>query len=114
MKLLKNIPLLAGVGLLLVLAGFTVLNKGWWIRRVNRKWQIAVLPNATGDDPWTVKGQDLTKLSLTNLWAIYRGGAPGWSLKSELAAQGEPQFYTNANGSVDYTRYADGSPVPLG
>ena len=111
---IKTMAIVAALMALAILIGFTVANKGWWIRRVNRKWQIATLPNATGDSPFTVRGQDLTKLTLLELAQVYREGAPGWELKKDMEASGEPAYFTNANGSVDYTRYANGQPVPLG
>jgi len=69
----------AGIAVLLTAALFTIFNKKWWIHRITSKWQVAILPNAKDDSPWTVTGNDLTKFSLWELMSAWSKGQPGWT-----------------------------------
>lgn len=41
---------LVSVAALLVLAGFTVLNRAWWVRRINARWTMVRIAPPTEEE----------------------------------------------------------------
>lgn len=73
----------AGLVILLTAMATTVLNKRWWIKRVNQRWQY--MRYRTEDGQWTYAGafqgrdpETGEEMSLWDIIHIYRDGRPTW------------------------------------
>lgn len=73
--------LLAVLAVVLVTAGFTVLNKRWWGHRINERWDVHTGPDDT--TPWAVVGPDFKKWSLAELINAWAKGDTSWYPKGQ-------------------------------
>lgn len=73
----KGIIITSGlIAVLLTVAGFTVLNKRWWKRMIDKRWQYQFVRDERG---WAFRAwKPLKEYSLGHLMTWYFKGDEGW------------------------------------
>lgn len=97
----KGIIITSGlIAVLLTVAGFTVFNKRWWKRMINKRWPIQFARSSESESGWAFRGwyPDMSRYSYAQLMRWYFKGDEGWFRTEEDYQAWARQRSTSTSG----------------